>query len=110
VNESSEGSWEDCREDNLNKLHGGGASSSNLMAPTNTLNLEDLVAKFNMDIFKLQEDGKVAKDQMKAMKVRENVMEEKKKKYGEFLLFWSDHNVQVVVGKILQWNFQIHQR
>jgi hypothetical protein len=33
-------------------------------------------------------------------------MEEKKKKYGEFLLFWNDHNVQVVVGEILKWSFQ----
>jgi hypothetical protein len=59
------------------------------MAPTNTLILEDLVAKFNMDNFKLQEDGKVAKDRMKAMEVRENVMKEKEKKYRGFLLFWS---------------------
>jgi hypothetical protein len=64
------------REDNLNKLHGVGASTSSLMAPTNTLSLEDLVVTFNMDILKLQEDNKVAKDQMKVMEVRKNVMKE----------------------------------
>jgi hypothetical protein len=48
------------------------------------LNLEDLIAKFSMDYSKLQEDDKVAKDWMKVMEVRENMMEERKKKYGEF--------------------------
>jgi hypothetical protein len=54
--------------------------------PTNTLSLEDFVAKFNMDISKLQQDGKVTKDWMKAMEVRE-------KKHGGFLLFWNGQNV-----------------
>lgn len=54
------------------------------MVPTNKLNLEDLIAKFSMDYSKLQEDDKVAKDWMKVMEVRENMMEERKKKYGEF--------------------------
>jgi hypothetical protein len=40
--------------------------------------LEDLVAKCTMDISKLQEDNKVAKDEMKVMKERE-------KKHEEFL-------------------------
>ncbi len=87
---------------NSNKLHGWGVSNNNLMAPTNTLILEDLVAKFNMDNFKLQEDGKVAKDRMKAMEVRENVMKEKEKKYRGFLLFWSGWNVQKVVEEIIK--------
>jgi hypothetical protein len=69
---------------NSHKLHGGVASSNNSMVPTNKLNLEDLIAKFSMDYSKLQEDDKVAKDWMKVMEVRENMMEERKKKYGEF--------------------------
>ncbi len=57
-------------------------SSDNLMAPTNTLNLEDFVAKCNMDIFKLQEDCNIPKDRMKAMEEREKVMEKRQKKWG----------------------------
>ncbi len=48
-----------------------------------------------MDISKLQEDNKVAKDEMKVMKERE-------KKHEEFLWFWSGWDVQVVVGEILK--------
>jgi hypothetical protein len=47
------------------------------MAPTSTLSLEDFVAKCNIDIFKLQEECKFAKDRMKAMEEREKVMENK---------------------------------
>jgi hypothetical protein len=74
---------------NSNKLHGGGTNNNNLMVLASTLNLEYIVAKFNMDIFKLQEDGKVAKDRMKVTEVRENMMEEREK-YGELFLFWSE--------------------
>jgi hypothetical protein len=48
----------------------GGANTSNLMALASTLSLEDLVAKCSMDIFKLQEDVKVAEDRMKMMEER----------------------------------------
>jgi uncharacterized coiled-coil protein SlyX len=37
------------------------------MALASILNLEDLIAKCNMDISKLQEDVKVVEDRMKAM-------------------------------------------
>jgi len=103
-------SWEGYREDNFPKfekaLWGGGASSNNLMAPANTLSLEDFIAKFNMDISKLQKDSKVAKDQLKVMEIRKNVTKEREKKYGEFFLFWNGQNVQVVAREILKWSFQ----
>jgi hypothetical protein len=50
------------------------------MAPTNTLNLEDFIAKCNMDIFKLQEDCNITKDRMKVMEEREKVMKKDPKK------------------------------
>jgi hypothetical protein len=79
--------WEGYREGNFPKLEqasksGGGVSSDNLMALANILSLEDLVAKCNMDIFKLQEDCNIAKDQMKAMEDREKAMEKKQKNVG----------------------------
>ncbi len=94
--------WESYREDDFPKFgqaskSGGGASSSNLMTPACTLGLEDLVAKCTMDISKLLEDSKVAKDEMKVMKERE-------KKHEEFLRFWSGRDVQVVAGEILKWS------
>lgn len=94
--------WESYREDDFPKLgqaskSGAGASSSNLMTPACTLSLEDLVAKCTMDISKLQEDSKVAKDEM-------NVMKEREKKHEEFLRFWSGRDVQVVAGEILKWS------
>jgi hypothetical protein len=59
--------WESYRENDFPKLEqasksGGEVSSDNLMALPNTLSLEDLVAKYNMDIFKLQEDCNITKD------------------------------------------------
>jgi hypothetical protein len=100
--------WEGCGEDDFPKLKqasksNGGMSSKNLMALASTLSLEDLIAKCSMDIFNLQEDYKVTKDRMKVMEEREKAMEEKKG-VGEFLLFWSSQNVQVVVEEIFKWS------
>jgi hypothetical protein len=67
------------------------------MTLASTLSLEDLVAKCTMYISKLQEDIKVAKDEMKVMKERE-------KNHEEFLRFWSGRDVQVVAGEILKWS------
>jgi hypothetical protein len=49
---------------------GGRMSSSILMALASILSLEDLVAKCNMDISKLQENVKVVEDRMKEMEER----------------------------------------
>jgi hypothetical protein len=68
------------------------------MALASILNLEDFIAKCSMDFSKLQEDVKVAKDQMKAM-------EEREKKYEEFPLIWNDCDVQVVAKEILKWSY-----
>jgi hypothetical protein len=85
--------WEGYREDDFPKL----GQSSTSSGGASTLSLEDLVAKFTMDISKLQEDSKVAKDEMKVIKERE-------KKHEEFLRFWSGRDVQVVAGAILKWS------
>jgi hypothetical protein len=68
------------------------------MALASILNLEDLIAKCSMDFSKLQEDVNVAKDRMKAM-------EEREKKNEEFLLIWSDCDVQVVAKEIVKWSY-----
>ncbi len=49
---------------------GGRVTSSILMALASILSLEDLVAKCNMDISKLQENIKVVEDRMKVMEER----------------------------------------
>ncbi len=49
---------------------GGKVSSSILMALASTLSLEDLIAKCNMDISKLQENVKIVEDRMKATEER----------------------------------------
>jgi hypothetical protein len=56
------------------------------MALANILRWEDL-AKCSMDIFKLQEDCNIAKDQMKAMEERKKVMEIFLKKMGNSYYF-----------------------
>jgi uncharacterized protein YpuA (DUF1002 family) len=52
------------------------------MALATTLSLEDFVAKCNIDIFKLQEECKLAKDRMKAIEKREKAMKFFLKKMG----------------------------
>jgi hypothetical protein len=82
---------------------GGGVSSSNLTLAS-TLSLEDLLAKFSMDISKLQEDSKVMKEKSKVTEDEMKLMKEREQKYQELLRFWSARDLQVVAGEILKWS------